>query len=265
MTEPGPDQPQDSPNEPAPAGAKKKPKVSFFGPDGKTKFRPSAKMREAILEAIQRKRAGYRPEYKVLAAKYGSIKPATLKRFVHLYEHGQIELSAAPDAVAKKAADINVENEKTFQLLLGYEQLLNAAGEELLKKAKKELKDGNTLAFDQLGLPKIIGELKRARELRTIVEKGNFAALQELMEMEEKRRSAGIHHTAVNGPVNVTQNNVHIHSNGQPNGTPDPVAAAKPVGPAGHALNMTNEQEAIRGALSGLAAATAVPAERRPQ
>lgn len=263
MTEPGPDQAEEIP---APAGATKKgrPKVSFFGPDGKSKFRPSAKMRDAIMEALQRKRAGYGPEYKVLAAKH-TVKAASLKRFVHLYEHGQIELGAPPGAAAKKAADINVENEKTFQLLLGYEQLLNAAGEELLKKAKKELKEGNLLAFDQLGLPKIIGELKRARELRNVVEKGNFAALQELMEMEEKRRNMGVHHTEVTGPVNVTQNNVHIHPNG--NGQPaDPVAAAKPVGPAGHAAHLTNEQDAIRGALAGLnLASQAVPVERRAQ
>lgn len=237
-----PEKTEPAPEEiPAPAGATKKgrPNSTFFGKDGQKKFRPGPKMRDAILEALGRKRAGYPPEYKVLGAKH-SVNPGSLKKLVYDYEHGKLELGTTPDLVEKKKGELAVSNEKSFRFLTGYEELLLSAGEELLKKAKKELKDGNYLAFDQLGIPKIVAELKNARSLRNVVEKGNFDSLRELLELQARREAAG------GGKVELTQNNttVHVHAPSQ-----DPAAAAKVVNGAasvaGGAAVRTNQQQLV--------------------
>lgn len=234
---------------------KPKPKTHYFGKDGLGKFRPSAKMRDAILEAVQRKQAGYQPEYKHVASKH-LVNPGSLKRFVGLYHKGKIEMGAPQNVVEKRRVDIAAESEKTFRLLGEYEQLLNYSAAELLKKARKEIKQGNLLAFDQLGLPKVISELRKAREFRGVVEKGNFAALHELMELEERRKAlqAGPQ-IVMTGPVTMTQNNLTQGAPGE-SATNEKLITGNTNGPANVALTLTGEQDQIRAMLAGISPET---------
>lgn len=222
-----------------------KKKLRFLNKDGK--FRPGEKLRGAILEIAQRKRAGWKPEYAVVAARHG-VKEGTLKKMVALHEKGELEMSSTPPDIEKKKLALATENERAEINLLKYERYLNDVFEDLLKKAEKERKEENYLAFDQLGIPKVLSEMLKTRSIRNAVQKGNFAALEQLMELHRIRQQQ-LETPPAPGQVNLTQNIVNI--NGAPATTHTPAARAE---------LLTSDQQSIRGILSAAPGAKEIPA-----
>lgn len=223
-------EPADSPPAEPPQPPEEKPaKRNFLDKNGK--FRPGAKLRAAILEVVSRQRAGWKPEYKVVAGKHG-VNANTLKKTVSLYKAGRVEMCAEPPGVEDKKITLATEAERSTQNILAYEHYLNDVFEALLKRAKKEFKEGNFLAFDQLGIPKVISELSKARSLRTLVEKGNFAALEQLMELH-KAREAQREAERLAPKINLTQNIVNVNG---------PMPAATP---AAATAALTSQQRSI--------------------
>lgn len=223
------------------------------------KFRPSPKLRRAILEVLEWVQVGQKPQYRLVAER-NDVKESTLKKCVSMYKKGQIEMSTAPAEVEDRKLQIATENQRSTENLIAYEAYLNDCFAALLKRAKKEFKDENFLAFDQLGIPKIVGELMKTRNLRNAVEKGNFEALTKLMELHEMRQDS-IRKGQANGAaptapasatqINVTNNTVNIH--------PAPPTTASP---AKSAAALTTTQRSMRDILKGspsVIETTAVP------
>lgn len=220
--------------------AKKKPSGKFLNKDGK--FHPGPALRRAIIEVFDWLQVGQKPQYRAVSEKHG-VKEATLKKCVAMHKKGLIDMGDTPANVEERKLQIANENQRSTDLLVRYESYLNDTFEALLKRAKKEYKEENYLAFDQLGIPKVVAELVKTRNLRNAVEKGNFEALQKLMELHEARQEM-IRRGAANGvpsataaTVHFTQNNVTINQ---------PVEPSKNASPSGLAAGLTGTQKNIR-------------------
>lgn len=163
--------------------------MNFHGADGKKKFRPGPKMRAAIWEIVARKRAGWKAEYKITAEKHG-VKWQSLETLCRRHAKGLIDLGDPLNCDQKKEIDLRAELQRSLTLLGSYEKHLNDTFEALLKKAQAELKDGNYLAFDQLQIPKVVGQLSLTTGLRAKKEKGVLEILGKLMELQRTRDAA---------------------------------------------------------------------------
>lgn len=238
----------------------KKKRGMFLNEHGK--FRPGPNLRRAILEVLEWQQVGQKPQYRIVAER-NNVKEGTLKKCVSMYRRGQIEMSTAPAEVEDRKLQIATENQRSTANLLAYESYLNDTFSALLKRAKKEFKQENFLAFDQLGIPKVVAELMKTRNLRNAVEKGNFAALEKLMELHEARQESlrkgqanGVPSAASATQINVTNNTVNIH--------PTPATAS----PAKSAATLTSTQKNMRDILKSAGPAvietTATPAEAQP-
>lgn len=187
ITEP---EPAGNPADPQPGGQeapKRKYNAEWFGKDGSKKFRPGPAMRLAIRESLERKAAGWPPAHKVVAARYG-VKWTSLETLVRQYHKGRIDLSDPPNLAQKKEIDLRGELQRSLNITADYEKHLNDVAEALLEKAKKEFKDGNLTAYDQLQLPKVFSQLASTANLRNLKEKGVLQILQALQEAEARRK-----------------------------------------------------------------------------
>lgn len=175
-------------------------------------FRPGAKMRSAIWEIVGKKKLGLKPEYKLVALKWG-VKETSLETLYRRYVNGKVILDDPKSGTEEKAADIKVENERGLALLTKYEALLNDSFERMLVQAQKEFAEGNDAAVLRLELPAFRREMENVRRHRIVLEKGSFNLLEALS------AAARAHQNGNGGPPHggpiIEQNNIHIH-NGPP-------------------------------------------------
>lgn len=197
---------------PQPASSEEPPKKSrpawFDGKKGGN-FKPSAKMRAAITEVLGRERMGFRPDYKQSAANH-DVKPESLRRMMHEWRHGRIDISSPPDEIDKRETQMRAENEKSLLLLSRYERVLNTVFEFKLKNAEKQARANQFEDIDRDSIAKIVMQLQAAREARIKLEKGVLAILERLMEMQNRRDQ----NSGQQSGHQLTQNNVTVNFNG---------------------------------------------------
>ena len=214
---------EDQPASEAPPSAAETPKnerkkvATWFKSDG-SKRRPSEKMFNAIMAVLARKRAGLRPDYKEIAAKFPPLKVNSIQRMVFAAENGEIDMTPPRQIEDVKREDVRASYEITISNISAYEALIIELFSEKLTIAKKDLK-GKCLNFETieaLGLPKIRAELKRIQAHKSAVEKATVQNLIALLEAEARRKHTEKQPTQVNIQNNVTVNQGGAGSGGLP-------------------------------------------------
>lgn len=176
-----------------------RPKMQFFGKDGKKKFKPSAKMQAAMQEVLARTGAGWKPEYRPTAERHG-VNWRSLETLVGKYRKGLVELGEPMKIEGKHEIEVRAELQRSLGLLAEYERHLNDAFEELLKKAEQELAKGNLMAFETVGLPTVVQAIATTTGLRAKKEKGVLEILERLLELQCTRGSVSGSSAEPNSP-----------------------------------------------------------------
>lgn len=163
-------------------------RVTFNGADGKQKFKPGLKMQAAMQEVLAKIGAGWKPEYREVAERHG-VNKHSLETLISQYRKGLVELGDPVKIEGKHEIEIRAELQRSLRLLAEYESGLNDAFEEMLKKAQQEFADGNLMAFETVGLPKIVRAIASTTCLRAKKEKGVLEILERLLDLQRAREA----------------------------------------------------------------------------
>lgn len=155
------------------------------------KFRPGLKMRAAIMEVAARQAQGWPSGYAEVAARHG-VKEKSLSRLMVRYKRGEIEMGdkqAIEEKVQiKKEIVLQAELFRRQALVTEYMKHLDDVLAARLKKVKAEFRDGNDMAFQQLGLPSILEQMSKAGGFSVKMEKGMIEILEQLQGMHDRRK-----------------------------------------------------------------------------
>lgn len=132
----------------------------------------------AVREVLERQRANLSPCYKEVARRNG-ISWKALKTAVSKVKGGEITLGL-PGDIEEMQIDAGVEMQRTLRILAELEHFCNDALEGCLKQARHYSARGKLLAYRDLGIPLIVGDLKQIASLRRIKEEGYMAILEKM-------------------------------------------------------------------------------------
>lgn len=164
-----------------------KPSPDFDPPpnkDHRWSLRPQTQA--AVMEVIERRRQGLRPAYKLVAIRHG-VSEKSLRSAVSRVTTGQVKL--APTSAEEIAIDKSLEMGRTLNSLDMLEQLLNTSLEGMVRKARVYADKGKPLAYRDMGVMLVVGDLAKINALRQQKEQGYLAILQKLQK-EKQAKSA---------------------------------------------------------------------------
>jgi hypothetical protein len=149
----------------------------------------------AVREVLDRQRANLSPAYKDVARRNG-ISHRALKTMVSKVKNGEAVLGLPTD-LEEMQIDAGVEMQRTLRLLGELEHFCNDALEGLLKQARHYTARGKVLAYRDLGIPEVIGDLKQIANLRRTKEEGYMAILEKVNRERQVKSAVADVHTEV--------------------------------------------------------------------
>jgi hypothetical protein len=139
----------------------------------------------ALLQVIERKKLEDRVNYAAISARTG-VSKASLRELYWAYKKGNIDLGP-PQSMEEKKIDVRMQLARRRDLLHRYEAMVLAGLEALILKGEDDMtKPGGSKAFQELGIPAVIRDLKAVNDLLENTEKG-YAAILDDAEAERRR------------------------------------------------------------------------------
>lgn len=153
--------------------------------DRRWSLRPNTQA--AVLEVLERRRQGLRPAYRMVAIRHGVTENA-LRTSVSRVTTGQVKL--APTTAEEIAVDKSIEMGRTLNSLDMLEQMLNSSLEGMIRRSRVYCDKGKPLAYRDMGVMLVVGDLAKINQLRQQKEQGYMAILQKLQ--KEKTAKASV-------------------------------------------------------------------------
>lgn len=149
------------------------------------KTKPGWATKIALLQVIERKRLSRAVDYKSIALEHG-ISPGSLKAIYYRWTKGWVDMGA-PETPEERAIDARVQMDKKLILMRRYQALILSRFEGAIFDAEAQMKKDNPNAWIDLGLPRILNELRNVDNLINRTEEGYVAIVEEYRAQERSR------------------------------------------------------------------------------
>lgn len=156
-------------------------------PEPKKKIKLRPKMRDAVLEVLERRRMRLPASHRSVALRHG-VAASSLKSTMSRYNAGEVDLGT-PETAEEMHIDKAVEMRRSLAILDRLESLLNDTLEGLVERAHKFSQKGKLLAYREMGIPWVLADMRAIAGLRNLKEQGFMAILEKAMK-EKQAKSA---------------------------------------------------------------------------